>query len=166
MSLAEFARRVTQDNSDGEEWMYLAYQRMHELLLADEDSLSDRVAKQRDNKDEDTDKSDEDDHLPRLDPTRAALVSAALPFESLGVDAKIHDITLWIGNEGAHSAEHRDAYGSNVVVQLSGSKRWLLRSPNSKSVRGSRLPFEESTLWGSKFVLFFESSMLSFFLSF
>ena len=71
-------------------WLYAAYLRAHELVASSSAPQSAR-----------------------------ADVAAALPFAELGVrNVTLDDVTLWFGSAGARSPEHRDAYGSNVVVQL------------------------------------------------
>ena len=36
------------------------------------------------------------------------------------------DSTLWIGTAGAGTPCHQDSYGYNLVVQLHGTKTWIL----------------------------------------
>ena len=54
--------------------------------------------------------------------------------------------TLWLGSEGAHTPTHYDTYGSNVVAQLAGTKRWRLHPPGA-AITPSRVPFEESSVF-------------------
>lgn len=56
--------------------------------------------------------------------------------------------TLWVGSEGACTPCHYDTYGSNLVAQLSGVKRWLLFAPSETSrLYPTRVPFEESSVF-------------------
>ena len=54
--------------------------------------------------------------------------------------------TLWLGSAGARTPCHQDAYGSNVVAQLAGRKRWLLFPPRDADRLGPvRLPYEDAS---------------------
>lgn len=56
--------------------------------------------------------------------------------------------TLWIGSEGAHTPCHYDTYGSNLVAQVFGTKRWILWPPSeSKNMELTRVPYEESSVY-------------------
>jgi len=59
------------------------------------------------------------------------------------------DACLWIGSVGAETKLHRDAYGWNCVAQLYGRKLWRL-APKECNIMPSRIPYEESTIWGVK----------------
>ena len=52
-----------------------------------------------------------------------------------------------VRTEGSQTRLHRDAYGWNCVCQLYGRKRWRLW-PKSASILATRVPYEESTIWG------------------
>lgn len=54
--------------------------------------------------------------------------------------------TLWLGSRGAHTPCHLDAYGINLVAQVSGVKRWMLFPPSDgKFLSPQRLPFEDAS---------------------
>jgi hypothetical protein len=58
--------------------------------------------------------------------------------------------TLWLGSRGSHSPLHYDTYGRNVIAQMSGSKRWLIWSPNEFNAHPLptlRVPYEESSVY-------------------
>lgn len=56
--------------------------------------------------------------------------------------------TFWLGSSKAHTICHRDTYGVNLVVQIKGSKRWILFPPSdSPHMYETRLPLEESTVF-------------------
>ena len=81
-------------------------------------------------------------------------------------------LTLWLSSQGAHTPLHYDTYGCNLVVQLSGQKRWRLWPPNSQyhpslssplkssmnqpctapqhlKLTCSRIPYEESSIYST-----------------
>jgi len=61
-----------------------------------------------------------------------------------------HDTTLWIGTKGAHTPCHQDSYGYNLVVQLIGSKTWILVSPEEyDNMAPTRVPYEESSVYSN-----------------
>ena len=66
-----------------------------------------------------------------------------------GVDLDGERSTMWLGTEGAHTPTHYDSYGSNLVAQLSGIKRWRLHPPSSDApgLRPNRVPYEESSIF-------------------
>lgn len=66
-----------------------------------------------------------------------------------GVDHDGERSTMWLGTEGAHTPTHYDSYGSNLVAQLSGVKRWRLHPPSSDApgLRPNRVPYEESSIF-------------------
>ncbi|XP_063847142.1 HSPB1-associated protein 1 homolog [Scylla paramamosain] len=70
----------------------------------------------------------------------------ALGFPERGVGAG----TLWIGSAGANTPCHIDTYGSNLVVQVFGRKRWVL-FPECQSglLSATRVPYEESSIYSS-----------------
>ncbi|TNN12572.1 Ubiquitin thioesterase OTU1 [Schistosoma japonicum] len=56
--------------------------------------------------------------------------------------------TFWLGSSKAHTICHRDTYGFNIVVQIKGSKRWILFPPSDNPyMYETRLPLEESTVF-------------------
>jgi HSPB1-associated protein 1 len=55
--------------------------------------------------------------------------------------------TLWLSSDKAHSPLHYDTYGKNIVVQMSGRKRWLLWPASSPVLVPLRIPFEESSVY-------------------
>ncbi|CAH8837630.1 unnamed protein product [Trichobilharzia szidati] len=56
--------------------------------------------------------------------------------------------TFWLGSCKAHTICHRDTYGVNLVVQIHGTKRWLLFPPSDNPyMYESRIPLEESTVF-------------------
>eukprot|EP00049_Salpingoeca_infusionum_P008413 m.138091 g.138091 ORF g.138091 m.138091 type:complete len:294 (-) comp14008_c0_seq6:333-1214(-) len=76
------------------------------------------------------------------------LCDAAFQWETIGVaNAKHENSAFWLGTPGAQTRCHYDSYGVNVVVQLHGTKRWVLFPPqDSPYLYPTRLPFEESTV--------------------
>lgn len=69
----------------------------------------------------------------------------SIDFTQLGFDGT-HDILFWLGTRGANTPCHYDTYGFNIVVQVFGSKSWLLFPPGS-SLTPTRVPFEESSVY-------------------
>ncbi|CAK8681144.1 unnamed protein product [Clavelina lepadiformis] len=58
------------------------------------------------------------------------------------------DSTIWIGTKRANTPCHYDTYGFNLVVQVFGSKRWVLFPPSdSEYLYPTRLPYEESSVF-------------------
>lgn len=63
--------------------------------------------------------------------------------------------TLWISTKMAHTPLHYDSFGCNVIVQLHGTKTWLLWKPDTAANQSGdhsvlspcRIPFEESTVY-------------------
>lgn len=72
-----------------------------------------------------------------------------LKWHELGFGNKTgRDSTMWIGTAGAHTLCHYDTYGYNVVIQISGSKRWVLFPPSDMdSLYPTRIPYEESSVF-------------------
>ncbi|XP_037051790.1 HSPB1-associated protein 1 [Bradysia coprophila] len=58
-------------------------------------------------------------------------------------------INFWFGSRGAHTPAHFDSYGCNIVVQVYGSKSWLLFPPNER-LSPTRVPYEESSVYCSE----------------
>lgn len=64
----------------------------------------------------------------------------------LGIDGSVS--TFWFGSAEAHTACHYDTYGSNLVAQLYGRKRWTLFPPKcTPSLYPTRIPYEESSVF-------------------
>lgn len=59
------------------------------------------------------------------------------------------DTTLWVGSDGAHTPAHQDTYGVNIVLQVLGTKRWILFPPQSEGLKPSRVPYEESSVYSN-----------------
>lgn len=58
------------------------------------------------------------------------------------------DSTIWIGSEGSFTPCHQDTYGSNLVAQIDGVKRWYLFPPSdAEMLRPTRIPYEESSVF-------------------
>lgn len=66
-------------------------------------------------------------------------------FAQLGFD-NAQDILFWLGTRGANTPCHYDTYGFNIVVQIFGSKTWLLFPPGSP-LTPTRVPYEESSVY-------------------
>lgn len=66
-------------------------------------------------------------------------------FERFGLPDMEH-INFWFGSKGAHTSAHYDSYGCNIVVQVYGSKLWLLFPPNER-LSPTRVPYEESSVY-------------------
>lgn len=69
----------------------------------------------------------------------------SIDFTQLGFD-DAQDILFWLGTRGANTPCHYDTYGFNIVVQIFGSKSWLLFPPGSP-LTPTRVPFEESSVY-------------------
>lgn len=60
------------------------------------------------------------------------------------------DSTLWLGSAGAFTPLHYDTYGTNIVAQVYGRKRWLMFSPDqTENLYPTRVPYEESSIYSS-----------------
>jgi len=58
--------------------------------------------------------------------------------------------TLWVNSAGAQTQCHYDTYGDNIVVQVSGCKRWTLYPASSTPLLyPTRVPFEESSVFSA-----------------
>ena len=69
----------------------------------------------------------------------------------IGLSDSGGDSCLWIGTEGSQTRLHHDSYGWNCICQLYGRKLWRLWPKNGttdKTILPTRVPFEESTIWG------------------
>lgn len=69
----------------------------------------------------------------------------------LGDDARDGSMSvLWFGSEGANTPIHYDTYGTNVIAQCAGIKRWQLYPPVADAaLRPSRIPYEESSVFAA-----------------
>ncbi|XP_058792289.1 HSPB1-associated protein 1 isoform X2 [Phymastichus coffea] len=76
-------------------------------------------------------------------------------WQQFGLDLGSSDSTIWVGSKGAHTNCHQDTYGCNLVAQTHGRKLWLLFSPKCTSfMQPTRIPYEESTIYKPRDVLF------------
>jgi len=58
------------------------------------------------------------------------------------------DSTIWISSDGADTPCHQDTYGTNLVAQVHGTKRWILFPPSeSVHLKATRIPYEESSVF-------------------
>ncbi|XP_037947239.1 HSPB1-associated protein 1-like [Teleopsis dalmanni] len=67
-------------------------------------------------------------------------------FECFGFPKSSGDVNLWLCSPGANTPCHYDTYGCNIVVQVYGSKSWLLFPPNTP-LTSTRIPYEESSVY-------------------
>ena len=70
-----------------------------------------------------------------------------IPWDEIGLNDSGGDACLWIGSEGSRTKLHQDTYGWNCIIQVQGRKLWKLLPPD-ENVFATRVPFEESTIWG------------------
>ncbi|KAG5175480.1 hypothetical protein JKP88DRAFT_338118 [Tribonema minus] len=86
-------------------------------------------------------------HFGEIFGERTEAAAALLDWSSIGIgDAP--QPTFWLGSAGAHTPLHFDTYGTNVVVQLHGEKRWTLFPPSATELlKPTRIPFEESSVY-------------------
>jgi hypothetical protein len=56
--------------------------------------------------------------------------------------------TCWLGTMNSYTPLHYDTYGCNVVIQLVGTKKWLLWKLCS-DIPSTRIPYEESTVYSA-----------------
>lgn len=55
---------------------------------------------------------------------------------------------FWFGSEGTSTPCHLDSYGSNLIAQLHGRKKWTLFPPEQTDcLYPTRLPYEESSVF-------------------
>jgi HSPB1-associated protein 1 len=73
-------------------------------------------------------------------------------WRTLGIDKDGIRSTFWFGSAGAHTACHYDTYGTNLVAQLFGEKRWRLFPPSSQGMYPTRVPYEESSVFSSVWI--------------
>ncbi|XP_068157563.1 HSPB1-associated protein 1 [Drosophila tropicalis] len=69
-----------------------------------------------------------------------------IDFGDFGFPDPNNDFTFWLGSEQANTPCHYDTYGINIVVQVYGSKLWLLFPPETP-LQSSRIPYEESSVY-------------------
>ncbi|XP_039493972.1 lysine-specific demethylase 8 [Drosophila santomea] len=69
-----------------------------------------------------------------------------IDFSSFGFPDIGDDFRFWLGSEGANTPCHYDTYGVNIVVQVHGSKSWLLFPPETP-LQSTRIPYEESSVY-------------------
>ncbi|EDO33970.1 predicted protein, partial [Nematostella vectensis] len=56
--------------------------------------------------------------------------------------------TIWVGSEGAFTPCHMDTYGSILVAQIFGRKKWTLFDPmDTDNLYPTRIPYEESSVF-------------------
>lgn len=67
-------------------------------------------------------------------------------FSFLGIPNNLDNTFFWLSSKGSHTPCHYDTYGCNVVVQIYGTKRWLLFPPETK-FNVTRIPYEESSIY-------------------
>ena len=69
--------------------------------------------------------------------------------QSFGQSADGADSTLWLGSRGACTQCHQDSYGTNLVAQLYGKKRWTLYPPSAgpRGLYPTRVPYEQSSVF-------------------
>lgn len=70
-----------------------------------------------------------------------------IPWDEIGLNDSGGDACLWVGSEGSRTKLHQDTYGWNCIIQIQGRKLWKLLPPD-ENVFATRVPFEESTIWG------------------
>ena len=69
-----------------------------------------------------------------------------IDFNFLGFPDVEEEISFWIGSKNAHTPGHYDSFGCNVVVQVCGTKSWLMFPPGSQ-LKAIRTPYEESSIY-------------------
>lgn len=85
----------------------------------------------------------------RLFADTAPAILAMMRWGDLGVlEEHSQEAVFWYGSTGAHTQCHYDTYGTNVIVQVHGRKRWCLFSPNQTTcLYPTRVPYEESSVF-------------------
>jgi len=77
----------------------------------------------------------------------------SIRFDDLGVATVPENIAFWMGSGGSYTPCHQDCYGFNLVIQISGSKRWTLFPPDqSGALYPTRIPYEESSVFSQVLV--------------
>ncbi|XP_022214299.2 HSPB1-associated protein 1 [Drosophila obscura] len=69
-----------------------------------------------------------------------------IDFSCFGFAEHQNDFTFWLGSEQANTPCHYDTFGVNIVVQVYGSKSWLLFPPDTP-LQSTRVPYEESSVY-------------------
>ncbi|XP_062122403.1 HSPB1-associated protein 1 [Drosophila sulfurigaster albostrigata] len=69
-----------------------------------------------------------------------------IDFKRFGFAEHQNDFSLWLGSKHANTPCHYDTYGINIVVQVYGSKSWLLFPPET-ALQSTRIPYEESSVY-------------------
>lgn len=69
-----------------------------------------------------------------------------IDFACFGFPDHGDDFALWLGSEQANTPCHYDTFGVNIVVQVHGSKSWLLFPPETP-LQSTRIPYEESSVY-------------------
>ncbi|KAH8419033.1 hypothetical protein KR222_001404 [Zaprionus bogoriensis] len=69
-----------------------------------------------------------------------------IDFQSFGFAEHQNDYSVWLGSKNANTPCHYDTYGVNIVVQVYGSKSWLLFPPETP-LQSTRIPYEESSVY-------------------
>ncbi|KAH8358426.1 hypothetical protein KR093_000059, partial [Drosophila rubida] len=69
-----------------------------------------------------------------------------IDFKRFGFPEHDNDYSLWLGSKHANTPCHYDTYGINIVVQVYGSKSWLLFPPETP-LKSTRIPYEESSVY-------------------
>lgn len=69
-----------------------------------------------------------------------------IDFKRFGFADHQNDYSFWLGSKYANTPCHYDTYGINIVVQVYGSKSWLLFPPET-SLQSTRIPYEESSVY-------------------
>lgn len=69
-----------------------------------------------------------------------------IDFKQFGFADHQNDYSLWLGSKYANTPCHYDTYGVNIVVQVYGSKSWLLFPPETP-LQSTRIPYEESSVY-------------------
>ncbi|KAH8311531.1 hypothetical protein KR044_006706 [Drosophila immigrans] len=69
-----------------------------------------------------------------------------IDFKRFGFAEHQNDYSLWLGSKHANTPCHYDTYGINIVVQVYGSKSWLLFPPETP-LQSTRIPYEESSVY-------------------
>jgi HSPB1-associated protein 1 len=73
---------------------------------------------------------------------------SAVDWRAVGLEGSFGwDTNFWFGSSGAVTHLHYDVYGSNVVAQLFGAKRWTMFPPGHDGMRPTRVPYEESSVF-------------------
>eukprot|EP00052_Salpingoeca_macrocollata_P001804 m.27680 g.27680 ORF g.27680 m.27680 type:complete len:414 (+) comp11696_c0_seq1:78-1319(+) len=118
-------------------WAYLSYKRVAELFPSAVETPA---------------AGDDADAAVTPDEPPARVYRRDIDWSMFGVGQCGADSNFWFGSGGAHTQCHYDSYGTNLVAQIYGHKRWLLFPPgkeSSQALRPTRLPFEESSVFSA-----------------